>query len=118
MKIREGYISNSSSTSFIIKNIGKETKTLVDFVIENPQLVDEFNREYDCDIKLDDLVLSAEVRMARIRRKDHYTLKPNQDKIWIFGDEQKDAVGCVYDYILRDGGRSKNFEWRFFRYNR
>ena len=39
MKTRIGYISNSSSTSFIIRNISNKHKTLVDFVKENPELI-------------------------------------------------------------------------------
>ena len=47
MKIRHGFISNSSSSSFIIRNISSENKTLVDFVKENPQLIDDFKNQYD-----------------------------------------------------------------------
>ena len=47
MKTRIGYISNSSSTSFIIRNISDKHKTLVDFVKENPELIEEFVDYYD-----------------------------------------------------------------------
>ena len=47
MKTRNGFVSNSSSTAFIITNRTKEKKTLVDFVMENPQLIREFREQYD-----------------------------------------------------------------------
>ena len=39
MKIRKGFVSNSSSTAFMITNLTNKEKTLVDFVEENPQLI-------------------------------------------------------------------------------
>ena len=47
MKTRHGFVSNSSSTSFIITNKTKENKTIADFVKENPQLITQYNTEYD-----------------------------------------------------------------------
>ena len=47
MKIRFGFVSNSSSTAFIIWNKTNENRTLVDFVKENPQLLSNFLENYD-----------------------------------------------------------------------
>jgi len=46
MKFKIGFVTNSSSTAFIIVNTSNESKTLVDFVLENPQLIEQFKNEY------------------------------------------------------------------------
>ena len=47
MKIRQGFVSNSSSTSFMITNKSNEKKTLVDFVKETPHIIEEFKKAFD-----------------------------------------------------------------------
>jgi hypothetical protein len=47
MKTRKGFVSNSSSTSFMITNKTKERKTLVDLVNENLHWLEKFNDDYD-----------------------------------------------------------------------
>ena len=105
MKIRNGFVSNSSSSSFVITNISKNKKTLVDFVIENRQLLDSYNNQYSGHYTLGQLIDCAD--------NENIEFKPGSSKICIFGDEQDTAIGCVYDYILRDGGKSKSFKWKF-----
>ena len=110
MKTRIGYISNSSSTSFIIRNISDKHKTLVDFVKENPELIEEFVDYYDWykddeRFTQENLVISAE--------KNNILFDPNELKECIFGDEDGSLIGHVFDYMLRDGGRSKSFAWRY-----
>lgn len=106
MKTRQGFVSNSSSSSFIITNTSGEDKTLVDFVKENPQLVEEFCAMYNWhNFTQEDMLLSAEKEDPRIF--------PPGETMSVFGDEQRTIVGQVFDYILRDGGESKNFMWHF-----
>ena len=114
MRSRSGFVSNSSSTSFIITNISDTPKTLVDFVLENRHLVDLFNEEYDDTVALSDVLGGAEDRM----RDDAKGFPPGEDVAMVFGDEQGDTLGRVYDYILREGGTSENFTWRFNEYLR
>ena len=113
MKIRQGFVSNSSSTAFMIKNTSKNTKTIVDFVKENPQLVEEFVARYDWHkYTQEDLLASAEQEMLGKRGKN-MTFDPGEEKYCVFGDEDGTVIGNVFDYILRDGGESKSFNWRF-----
>ena len=110
MKTRIGNISNSSSTSFIIRNISDKHKTLVDFVKENPELIEEFVDYYDWykndeRFTQENLVISAE--------KNNISFEPDEAKECIFGDEDGSLIGHVFDYMLRDGGRSKSFDWRY-----
>ena len=44
--------------------------------------------------------------------------KPHEALNLVFGDEEGTIIGNVYDYILRDGGTSKSFTWRFDKYYR
>ncbi len=96
MKKREGYISNSSSTSFIIKNKSNRELTLVDFVKENPQLVEEWNSGYGYNVTQQELLESGE--------KNNFDFPENSSYNYVFGDEDGTLIGRIFDYILRDGG--------------
>ena len=110
MKVRNGFVSNSSSTSFMIKNISDRKKTLVDFVEENPDLVEQFNSEYDDNYTQEEMLESAE--------GENYIWDPGESNVCIFGDEQGTVLGRVLDYILRDGGKSESFVWEFHEWHR
>lgn len=110
MKVRNGFVSNSSSTSFYITNLSNVERTLVEFVNENPQLVEQFNRQYDYN--------HTQIEMLYSAKTNDEVWKPNETKVCVFGDEDGTLIGRVFDYILRDGGKSKNFSWRFREYYR
>lgn len=114
MKVRYGYVSNSSSSSFLITNKSGEHKTLIQFILENPQLVDDFIKEYDWytaeEINIENMVASA--------GEYSYKFAPGETKVCTFGDEDGTILGKVYDYILRDGGSSESFTWKFYEFNR
>jgi hypothetical protein len=115
MKIRASFVSNSSSTSFIITNISDSQKSLIDFVKENPDLIDEFLNEYDWNTS-DKINMQKMINDAQFREDKDF--KPGESKIMMFGDEEGTALGQVFDYMLRSGGTSESFIWSFYEYNR
>jgi len=114
MKVRNGFVSNSSSSSFIITNKSNNDLTLVDFVKENPQLVEQWRANYGSGCynqeTQEELIESAE--------RNNFTFDANTSGEYLFGDEEGTKIGKVFDYILRDGGESENFKWIFGRYYR
>ena len=116
MKYREGFVSNSSSCAFIIINTSDKPLTIVDFVRENPQLVEEWNEGFGYEDTQEEMIESAEQRLKY--ESETYTYKPGKREYSVFGDEEGDTIGRVFDYILRDGGSSENWEWRFEEYLR
>lgn len=110
MKMRNGFVSNSSSTSFLIINKSDTKRTLVGFVVENPQLIEKYNKEYRYDISQYQLLFSAS--------KNDIEWDPKEEKVVMFGDSDGTLIGRVFDYILRDGGDSENFYWEFNEYHR
>lgn len=124
MKIREGFVSNSSSTSFVIVNKTDKRLDLKEFVIENPQLIEEYDEDFGFDEDeskekiLEQMIKDAQVRKDYSKKKPRpLRLAPGENLI-SFGDEECTTLGKIYDYILRDGGESKRFKWRFDHYNR
>ena len=109
MKIRQGFVSNSSSTSFIITNLTNKNLKLKDFVEENPKVVEEFRKEFDWHTEEDGYTQKNMLDCAINRNTN---IKPGDNKM-SFGDEDGDILGCVFDYSLRYGGGSKRFKWKF-----
>lgn len=110
MKVRCGYVSNSSSTSFVIRNISGEPKTLVDFAKETAYLCEEFERQYKIKYAKSDYIQSAKDRQFK---GTGFALSPGESIKFAFGDEDGDAIGYVCDYMLRLPKQTASFSWEF-----
>jgi len=115
MKIRQGFVTNSSSTAYCILNKTDTDLTLIDFVKENPELVEDFNDIYDYEYTQKDMLECAEVRVAN---NDNAFFPAKQSVKRVYGDEDGDPLGHAFDYILRNGGESESFWWKFYEYYR
>ena len=114
MKIRNGFVSNSSSCSFFIYNKTNKSLSLVDFVKENPYLLEDFLEGYPMYKNNKDFSQETMIKNAKERKQK---FRPGQN-IVSYGDEDGDVLGNVFDYILRDGGKSKSFTWEFDKFLR
>ncbi len=110
MKIKWDFVTNSSSTAYIITNRTNKELHLTDFALENIRLLDVFKDQYNW--YKDDKRYDVGSFLESVARNG-FVFKPYEEKYCVFGDESGTVVGTVYDYILRDGGRSKSFTWRW-----
>ena len=134
MKSRLGFVSNSSSSSFIIENKTKARLKLKDFILENQQLIGCFKQYHALEIPGEffqghsgktfkikstedaiNIMVEESKEMEKNKQISHdgqrnRGLEPGENYI-IFGDEQGTLIGEIYDYALRDGGESKRFKW-------
>ena len=100
MKIRNGFVSNSSSTAFIIENETPTTKDLVDFVKSTPHILERFlgkNKEY---LTVEQKEKYTQENLIKSAEENNIEFPPGEPKYCIFGSEQNTLIGEVFDHCL------------------
>lgn len=97
---------NNISSSFMIYNKSNEEKTLTDFVIENDNIRLRYNKLYNTNYSINELIESAKL---------NNTVFPPHVKIYyIFDHNTKHIVEKVYMYGLKDSvSINNNWFWSF-----
>jgi hypothetical protein len=116
MKIKNDFVTNSSSTSYMIKNVSESDNLTIKSFIESiwPHIQNEMKYyEFDVIYSKDDIIKSLEENY-----KDYFPLLPLQEKEMIWGDEHNNLAGRVFDYVLRPGIQTGLVEVRVNEYLR
>jgi hypothetical protein len=118
MKKRHGFVSNSSSASFLVTNISGLEKTTCDFVKEiGEELSEIYSSDYAKDLDYDDVCPAHPEgifkKISKDSKIDYYfrIFKPGESHEITFGSQDDTLLGLVFYDILPHEGVSENFSW-------
>ena len=101
MKAKNDYVTNSSSTSYLIRNISKTDNLTARAFIESIwNHIQNEMKFYEYEYSKEELIKSLEDNYS------YFPLLPLEESTMIWGDEDYTIVGQVFDYVLRNGIRT------------
>jgi hypothetical protein len=128
MKRRIGFVTNSSTSNFIICNLSQEKKTVADFIRENPRLVSMFNSylskdkskgeldEFNSFMNQGELVvlpITADSLVSRNEDLAKKVIEPRRALAIVEREEHEDLIRWFFTemskWLLKEGGESENF---------
>jgi hypothetical protein len=111
LKMRCGFISNSSSCSFIISNKSNQERSLSEFVNENLHLIGRYNKLCMPKGRI------SQTSFLNSAVDNDFIFGPLESKRCVF-NHLSTLVARVLDFTLRCDGESENFRWKFGGYIR
>ena len=112
VKVRMGFVTNSSSSSFVIVNKTKKTLSMADFIKENWEMIREMIADNDICIDgepASDIKDDNELMQKIIADAANLSFKPGRPTGFEVNNEGS-AIDCVF-YCMGKDGKSKSFEW-------
>lgn len=114
MRVRAGFVTNSSSTSFILtvhkKGLNLTAKEFVEDLWKSDKFLEYMKSYHFKDTK-------EEVLQALNVCYSYFPVVQESLEV-VFGDEENNPAGCVFDYCLRPGYKTANFTIKFHEYRR
>lgn len=93
-----------NNSTFIIKNRTNRKINMLTFVLETSYLLEKFNELYGYDITYNNFLNDVNYY--------NYEWNPHEKKMIRFVDENNN-IGKVYNYMLRENGKTNSFKWTF-----
>lgn len=108
MKIRNDFVTNSSSINFIIVNISDKDLTMCDFFLENPELLKSCRENAD-DVYNEVSWYTDNEILAILMLK---TIKSGDVYYRDIGFERNGELEEILYFCDTKGGRSEHFIWK------
>ena len=120
MKVRNGFVSNSSSSSFVVTNKTDENLDYSELVRDLRYIIDQYNMNYGL-YPYTAFTDEQHLNFIESAKSAKYIFKANSSIDVSFGDHDGNfsdtVVSCALDFTLRDDFESGRFVVKFVESN-